>query len=130
MDLKYFEHVAKRGYFRPVATVTFPQAVAMVAEAMRYARSLDLGELLVNTNGLTGFASPDVFARYEMVGQWVPSAGAVLKVAMVCRPEIMDPQKIGVVMAQNRGVAAEVFTNESAAIAWLDAIPSPGSTRP
>jgi hypothetical protein len=123
MDLKYFEHVAKRGFFRPAATVTFPQAVAMCAEAMRYARSIELTELLVNTNGLTGFASPDVFARYEMVGQWVPSAGAVLKVAMVCRPEIMDPQKIGVVMAQNRGVAAEVFTNEPAAIAWLDAVP-------
>jgi hypothetical protein len=129
MDFKYFEHVARRGFFRPVAVVTFPQAVAMVAEAMRHARSLDLTELLVNTSGLTGFASPDVFARYEMVGQWVPSAGAVLKVAMVCRPEIIDPQKIGVVMAQNRGVAAEVFTNESAAIAWLDAIPVAGSTR-
>ena len=130
MDLKYFEHVAKRGFFRPVAVVTFQQAVAMVAEAMRHARSLDLIELLVNTNGLTGFASPDVFARYEMVGQWVPSAGAALKVAMVVRPEIMDPQKIGVVMAQNRGVAAEVFTSETAAIAWLDAMPGPGSTRP
>jgi hypothetical protein len=130
MDLKYFEHVGRRGFFRPVAVVTFPQAVAMCAEAMRYARSLDLLELLVNTNGLTGFASPDVFARYEMVGQWVPSAGAALKVAMVVRPEIMDPQKIGVVMAQNRGIAAEVFTNESAAIAWLDAIPAVGSTRP
>ena len=130
MDLKYFEHVGRRGFFRPVAVVTFPQAVAMCAEAMRYARSLDLLELLVNTNGLTGFASPDVFARYEMVGQWVPSAGAALKVAMVVRPEIMDPQKIGVVMAQNRGIAAEVFTYESAAIAWLDAIPAVGSTKP
>jgi hypothetical protein len=35
MDLRYFEHVAKRGFFRPVAEVTFPQAVAMCAEAMR-----------------------------------------------------------------------------------------------
>jgi hypothetical protein len=130
MDLKYFEHVAKRGFYRPVAVVTFPQAVALVAEAMRYARSIDLNELLVNTSGLTGFASPDVFARYEMVGQWVPSAGAQLKVAMVCRPEIVDPQKIGVVMAQNRGIAAEVFTSESIAIAWLDAMPVAGTTRP
>ena len=129
MDLKYFEHVAKRGFFRPVAVVTFPQAVSMCAEAMRYARSINLTELLVNTNGLTGFAPPDVFARYEMVGQWVPSAGAVLKVAMVARPELMDPQKIGVVMAQNRGIAAEVFTNEPAAIAWLDAHPGAGSNK-
>ena len=39
---------------------------------------------------------------------------------MVVRAEIIDPQKIGVVMAQNRGVSGDVFTSEAAAIAWLD----------
>ncbi len=36
-------------------------------------------------------------------------------------PEIIDPQKIGVLMAQNRGVNGDVFTNETDALAWLDA---------
>jgi hypothetical protein len=43
-----------------------------------------------------------------------------MRVAVVARPELIDPQKIGVLMAQNRGVNGDVFSTESAAIAWLD----------
>ena len=35
------------------------------------------------------------------------------------REELIDPDRIGVVMAQNRGVSRNVFTNEAHAIAWL-----------
>ena len=41
--------------------------------------------------------------------------------AIVARPELIDPQKIGVLMAQNRGATGDVFTTEAAALAWLDA---------
>ena len=40
---------------------------------------------------------------------------------MVARPELIDPEKIGVLMAQNRGASGDVFTTEAAALAWLDA---------
>jgi len=118
--LKQFEQVGRRGFYRPTATVTFEQAVGMVATAMKHARSLELADLLVNTNGLVGFANPDVFARYSLASKWAESAGAVLSVAIVARPELIDPQKIGVLMAQNRGVSGDVFTTEAAALAWLD----------
>jgi hypothetical protein len=118
--LKHFEQVGRRGFFRPVGMMSFDKAVEVVAEAMRHARSLDLVDLLVNTSGLAGFPTPDVFARYSLANKWAQSAGASLRVAMVVRPEHMDPQKIGVLMAQNRGVSGDVFTTESAAIAWLD----------
>jgi len=118
--LKYFEQVGRRGFFRPVGTMSFEQAVELVAEAMRHARSLDLQDLMVNTSSLSGFPTPDVFARYSLATRWAQSAGAALRVAMVARAELIDPQKIGVLMAQNRGVAGDVFTSESAAIAWLD----------
>jgi hypothetical protein len=88
---------------------------------MKHSRSLELADLLVNTAGLVGFPHPDVFARYQLASKWAESAGAALKVAIVARPELIDPQKIGVLMAQNRGVTGDVFTNEAAAIAWLDA---------
>lgn len=119
--LKHFEQVGRRGFYRPSGTVTFEQAVSMVAEAMKHARSLELVDLLVNTGGLVGFPSPDVFGRYTLANRWAESAGAVLKVAIVARPELIDPQKIGVLMAQNRGVTGDVFTTEAAAIIWLDA---------
>jgi hypothetical protein len=118
--LKYFEQVGRRGFFRPVGTMSFEQAVELVAEAMKHARSLELLDMLVNTSSLAGFPTPDVFARYSLANRWAQSAGASLRVALVARAEFIDPQKIGVLMAQNRGVAGDVFTSEAAAIAWLD----------
>ncbi|HYJ39733.1 MAG TPA: hypothetical protein VEW08_03015 [Steroidobacteraceae bacterium] len=126
--LKNFEQVGRRGFFRPVGMMSFEQAIAVVAEGIRHARSLELVDLLVNTSGLSGFPSPDVFARYSLASKWAESAGAALRVAIVARAELIDPQKIGVLMAQNRGVNGDVFSTESAAIAWLDL--GTGSTPP
>ena len=120
MDIKEFEQLGKRGFYRPAARVSFEQAVEMVAAAMRHARALELTDLLVNTKGLVGFGQPSIFARHSLAVEWARSAGATLRVAMVARPEVIDPQKIGVLMAQNRGVAGDVFTNEAEALAWLD----------
>ena len=118
--LANFEHVGKRAFYRPVGTVTFERAVEMVAESMVLARSLGLADILVNTNGLSGFPPPSIFARHALALKWAEAAGASLHVALVARPEIIDTEKIGVLMAQNRGVSGDVFTNEVAALAWLD----------
>jgi hypothetical protein len=124
-----FEQVGKRGIYRPIATVTFERAVDMVAEAMRHARSLSLHDLLVNTTGLTGFSSPGIFARHALAMKWAESGGAGLIVALVAKPEMVDSQKIGVLMAQNRGVSGDVFHTEADALAWLDARNSGNTTR-
>lgn len=118
--LQHFGQVGRRGFYRPTAVVTFDRALAMCVEAMRQARSLELADLLLNTCGLTGFVSPDVFKRYEIANKWAESAGTTLRVAMVCRPDVMDPEKIAVLMAQNRGASGDVFLTEVAALAWLD----------
>ena len=116
-----FELIGTRGFYRPVAVVTFEQAIEMVAQGMRYARERNLADLLANTHGLTGYPTPSTFARYSLAIKWAESAGGALRVALVTRAEIIDPQKIGVLMAQNRGVNGDVFTNEADALAWLDA---------
>jgi len=115
-----FEQIGKRGFYRPSARVSFEQAVEMVAGAMREARSLGLIDLLVNTKGLVGFGQPSIFARHTLAVEWARAAGTNLRVAVVARAELIDPQKIGVLMAQNRGVTGDVFTNEAEALAWLD----------
>jgi hypothetical protein len=118
--MESFEQTGSRGFYRPVAQVTFEQAVDLVERAIARARSLGLLDVLVNTTRLTGFTPPSVFARYAMATKWVGSAGASLRVAIVARPELIDPQKIGVLIVQNRGGTGDVFTNETDAIAWLD----------
>jgi hypothetical protein len=42
-----------------------------------------------------------------------------LKVAFVCTPEQIDPEKFGVLVAQNRGVNVEAFVDFQAAEEWL-----------
>jgi hypothetical protein len=128
--LANFEQVGKRGFYRPNGNVTFERAVDMVAEAMRLARKLGLNDLMVNTTGFTGFGSPSIFARHALAVKWAESAGAGLIVAMVARPELIDPEKIGVLMAQNRGASGDVFSTEAAALAWLDARSGGSATIP
>ena len=128
--LAHFEQVGKRGLYRPVGTVTFERAVELVADAMRHARKLGLSDLLVNTTGFTGFSPPSIFARHALAVKWAESAGSGLIVAMVARPELIDPEKIGVLMAQNRGATGDVFATEAAALAWLDARSGGSATIP
>jgi hypothetical protein len=128
--MEHFEQVCSRGFYRPIAQVSFEQAVDMIAEGIRNARDLGLADMVANTTGLTGFSPPSVFARHAMALKWAQSAGASMRVAMVARPELIDPQKIGVLMYQNRGGNGEVFISESDALAWLDARLGPGQRTP
>jgi hypothetical protein len=118
--LAHFEVIGRRGFYRPVCRSTFEQAVEMVAEAMRHARELGLQSLLINTTGFSAIAPPSIFGRHALAVKWAESAGPTLHVAVVTRPEMVDPQKIGVIMAQNRGASGDVFTSEAQALAWLD----------
>jgi hypothetical protein len=118
--LANFEIIGKRAFYRPAGKVSFEEAVDLVAESMRQARELEMRSILVNTSGFTGMGPPSIFARHSMAMKWAESAGSQLHVALVARPELIDPDKIGVLMAQNRGVSADVFTSEVAALAWLD----------
>jgi hypothetical protein len=128
--MKDFEQVGSRGFYRPIAKVTFEQAVDLVAEAMVLARDLGLADLLVNTTGFSGFPPPTVFARYAMATKWAQSAGATLRTAVVARAELIDAQKIGALMVQNRGVIGDVFASEPEALLWLDARLGPGQRTP
>jgi hypothetical protein len=128
--MKDFEQVGTRGFYRPIAQVSFEQAVDLVAQAIVGARDLGLADMLANTTGLTGFTPPSVFARYAMSSRWAQSAGSTLRVAMVARAELIDAQKIGVLMYQNRGGTGDVFSNEAEALAWLDARLGPGQRTP
>jgi hypothetical protein len=124
------EIAGSRGFYRPIAQVTFEQAVEMVAQAIHTARERGLADLLANTTGLTGFTPPSVFARYSMATRWAQTSGATLRVALVARPELIDSQKIGVLMMQNRGGMGDVFNSEVEALAWLDARLGPGQRTP
>lgn len=117
---EFVERVGKRVFYRPAGTVTFEQGVDMVANAIRWARAQQAQDILVNIQRLHAFASMSTFMRYEFARRIAEVAGSV-RVAMVAAAAAIDPQKIGALVAQNRGVTGDVFDSESAALAWLDA---------
>lgn len=119
-SLDHFEQIGTRGFYRPTGNATFEQAVDLVVKAMVMARDNGCLDLLVNVYGLTAIQPPTVFARYDLAVKLARSAGSKLRVAMVSPPVLIDHEKIGVLMAQNRGVIGDVFMNEAEAIAWLN----------
>ena len=102
----------------------FAQAVDEVDEALRQARADGVGRLLVDIRGLTGFASPDLFARISMVRRWASTAKGQVRVAMVARPDLMDGERFGVVVARSMGFDGDVFEHEEDALYWLEQTPS------
>ena len=118
-----FEIVGDRGYFRPSGSGSLDQAVKMIDAALRVACTRGLREVVVNVTGLTGFASPSVGTRYTFIQQWARIAGGRVRLALVARPEHIDPEKFGVIVAANRGWDANVFVSEADALVWLEGKP-------
>src|SRR5262249_40441058 len=74
-------------------------------------------KLLIDTTGYDVKAS--VIDRFFFGTSSQVFAVHRIKVALVCRPEQIDPKKIGVLVAQNRGVSVDSFTDLCAAEEWL-----------
>jgi hypothetical protein len=110
-----------RGLYRPVGSVSLDEAVARVRAAIAVARSNQARDLLVDTTALTGFPSPDTFQRFLAVVEWAEEARGGLRLAMVARAEMIDPENFGVTVAANRGLVSNIFTTAVEARAWLDA---------
>ena len=116
----HFEVVTGRGFFRPTGKVSLDEAVELVDGAIAHARASGVTKLFVNGTRLTGFESPSLSERYFLVEKWARTANGAVRMAIVIRPEMVDPQKFGVTVAVNRRFIADVFVTEASAIAWLD----------
>lgn len=102
------------------AVTGFERAVVLVAEAIRKAVAQGLPHLLLDAS-IAPFESPSLVGRHRMARTWAEAADGRLRLAVVVRPDCIDPEHFGVVAAGNFGLAAQVFEAEAEAIAWLHA---------
>ena len=107
-------------YYRPTGMVTLEQAIELVDQAIVFARDRQIPKLLINCTSLTGFPSPSLPQRYFMVRGWAKTAQSSVQVAMVIRPEMIDPEKFGITVAHNAGFLADVYPTEVEALDWLN----------
>ena len=95
------------------------EAASKVIEVITFSREQGMRNLLIDTTGWTGHASPDTLERFNVAQAFADAARSVVKLAMVVRPEMMDPEKFEVTVAINRGLVGNVFDSEKDALAWL-----------
>jgi hypothetical protein len=89
-----------------------------VEVAVRACRPRKLSLLLVDVTRLQ--ATLTTIDRYEISSHGAREA-TELKVALFSPPELIDPKKFGVMVARNRGMTVDIFTDREKALAWLPA---------
>jgi len=94
------------------------QAVALVADAIRQAVARRQSGLLVDARAV-GFASPSLVERQRFIRCWAEASAGRVRVALLARPDFIDDERFGIVVANAFGLAAEVFADEDEARAWL-----------
>ena len=95
------------------------EAASKVIEVITFCREQRMRNLLIDTTGWTGHQSPNTLERYYVAQAFAEAACCEVKVAMVVRPEMMDPDKFEVMVAKNRWMVGNVFDSEKDALAWL-----------
>ena len=116
---EHFE--VKEGYccYRLSGHGHLAEAASKVIEVIAFSREQGMRNLLIDTTRWTGHKSPDTLERYEFARAFAQAARSAVKLAMVVRPEMMDPKKFEVTVAANRGLVGNVFDSEKDALAWL-----------
>jgi len=94
-------------------------AANKVIEAITFCREQGIRNLLIDTTHWTGHPNPTTFERFSWAEAFAKAALAKVKVALVVRPEFMDPELFEVTVARNRGLFGNVFDSEKSALDWL-----------
>ncbi len=97
----------------------FEDVIGLASRAVAYCRERGIERLLLDGRGVTGFGPLDAAARFRLGDELAHAAGAAVKVAMVVRPEFLNPDRFGITVARNRGLFANGFASEAEAVAWL-----------
>jgi hypothetical protein len=117
--LKDFEILEDYAVFRPTARMSLHEAAHLLTSAITYAREHKVRKLLLDITRLTGFEPPNLANRYFFFQEWARASQGQVAVAFVAPPEMIDPEKIGIVIGENAGLRGDAFTTEPEAIAWL-----------
>jgi hypothetical protein len=95
------------------------EGASKVIEAIIFSREQGIRKLLIDVTRWTGHDKPGTLERFTVAQEFIEAARSAVKMAMVVRPELMDPRKFEVTVATNRGLNGNVFDSEKDALAWL-----------
>ncbi len=105
--------------FSPRGSASLVKAVELVSEAIAFCRVNGIERLLADVTGLVGFTAPSLLDRFLLAEEWADAAKGEVTLALVVKPEHIDPRHFGVVVATDAGLVTETFTTEYGALEWL-----------
>ncbi len=117
--LEQFEIKKDYSCYRLSGHGSLEDAASKIIEAIAFAQEQGISRLLIDAMKWTGHASPSTVERYNWATAFTEVAQGKVKIALLIRPELMDPNKFEVLVATNRGMTGNVFDSEKDAIAWL-----------
>ena len=114
--------------YRPRGGRTFAAWREAMLESLVWIARAGHRRVLADLGGIAFLDTPTTYDRFQL-GERAAAAGAAagVKIAVVGRAPVIDPEQFGVTVAVNRGLQAEAFRDEVAALAWLV---GPNATRP
>ena len=116
---EHFETMESYSCYRLSGHGPLEEAASKVIEAITFSRAQGIRNLLIDTTRWSGHPNPDTLERFDWAEAFAKAALTKVKVAMVVRPEFMDPEKFEVTVARNRGLLGNIFESEQDALAWL-----------
>ena len=105
--------------FCPVGELSFDEMAHLMSRAVGLCRRQKIGKLLIISTGVSGFHPPGISDRYNLVERIASEAESMVKIAHVASAEWVRSGKFDIMVAKNRGLEAENFHTESAALEWL-----------
>lgn len=100
-------------------TMTFQAGVLTLKKVVECCREHKLPRLLVFAGNVQGMQTPSMGERFWFSSEIARSAMGQVCIALVARPEFIDPQKFGITVAVNRNLTVDIFTVETDALNWL-----------
>ncbi|TAN04799.1 MAG: hypothetical protein EPN36_07080 [Rhodanobacteraceae bacterium] len=105
--------------FRLTGEQVLESGVRQIADAIVRTKQAGLDKLLVDIRHITGVQPPSVTTRLWLMGEWARAGRGSVRVAMVTRPEFIDPDRFGIAAGLNAGFSSNVFEAEDRALDWL-----------
>lgn len=119
---KFFSVIENYALFQPVGELTKEQAIGSVDEAVLYCRENGIGGLVADITRATGLPKPSVAEVFLFITKWAATAQGEVAVAMVAPPQMITTDKIGIIVAMNRGMQSEIFNSEAEAVKWIKSV--------
>lgn len=127
MDAVPWEIVGNIAVCRLGGKRTLDDGVRIMTQAILRAKAAGIAKLLVDVTAID-VPLPSLMERHWLVTEWANAGRGALRMAVVIRPEFVDPQNFGTVVARSHGLDFRAFTDNEHAMDWL--LDRPVSGRP